>query len=103
MYIDLIVLVVLIALVIIFFKNFSSFVYFFAIFDITLRVLTGVKNLITLADIKAVMNNYIPENIPSIVNKYLNGLPYDIFLLIYIIIYIIFLTYIIKTFWNKKR
>ena len=72
MYIDLIVLIVLIAVVIIFFKNFSSFVYFIAILDILLRILTAIKLNIPLADLKAVINNYIPESIPAIVSKYLN-------------------------------
>ncbi len=103
MYIDLIVLIVLIAIIIIFFKNFSSVVYFIAIVDILLRILTAVKNNIPLQDIRAVINNYIPESIPSIVHKYLTGIPYTIFIWIYIIIFSIFLSYIIKTFWKKKR
>lgn len=103
MYIDLIVLIVLIAIVIIFFKNFSSFIYFFAIADILLRILTAIKLNIPLKDIAAVIDNYIPANIPAIVSKYISGIPYTIFIWLYIIIFIIFETYIIKTFWKKKR
>ena len=103
MYIDLIVLIVLIAVVIIFFKNFSSFVYFIAILDILLRILTAIKLNIPLADLKAVINNYIPESIPAIVSKYLSGVPYTIFIWLFIILYAIFLSYIIKIFWKKKR
>ncbi len=103
MYIDLIVLIVLIILVFIFFKNFSSFVYFFVIADIFLRILTAIKLNIPLKDVAAVINNYIPESIPALIGKYISGIPYTIFIWIYIIIFIIFETYIIKTFWKKKR
>lgn len=102
MYIDLVVLVVLVALVIIFFKNFSSVVYFIAIFDILLRIFTFIKLNIPLADIAAVINNYIPESIPSLVGKYLTGIPYTIVVWIYALIFMIFEVYIIKTFWKKK-
>lgn len=103
MYIDLIVLIVLIILVFIFFKNLSSFVYFFVIADIFLRILTAIKLNIPLKDVAAVINNYIPESIPALIGKYISGIPYTIFIWIYIIIFIIFETYIIKTFWKKKR
>ena len=103
MYIDLVVLVVLVALVIIFFKNFSSVVYFIAIFDILLRIFTFIKLNIPLADIAAVIDNYIPESIPSLVAKYINGIPYTIIVWAYAIIFMIFEVYIIKTFWKKKR
>lgn len=103
MYIDLIILIVLISLVIIFFKSFSSFVYFFAITDILLRILTLIKLNIPLKDIAAVIDNYIPASIPTLIAKYISGIPYTIFLWGYIIIFIIFETYIIKTFWKKKR
>ncbi len=102
MYIDLIVLIVLIAIVIVFFKNFSSFIYFFAIVDIFLRVFTLIKLNIPLQDIAAVIDNYIPASIPSLVGKYITGIPYTIFIWCYIVIFIIFETYIIKTFWKKK-
>ncbi len=103
MYIDLIVLIVLIALIIIFFKNFSSVVYFIAIFDILLRIFTFIKLNIPLKDIAAVIDNYIPESIPSLLSKYISGIPYTIILWCYVIIFIIFETYIIRTFWKKRR
>ena len=49
MYIDLIVLIVLILLVIMFFRQFSSFVYFIAITDIFLRILTYIGTKYSLA------------------------------------------------------
>ena len=55
MYIDLIVFIVLLILVVMFFKRFSSFVFFVAIFDILLRILTFIKNNIGLPDLSAVI------------------------------------------------
>lgn len=103
MYIDLIILIILAVLVFIFFKNFSSLVYFIAIVDIFLRILTFIKLNIPLQDVASVINNYIPESIPSLLGKYISGIPYTILLWAYVIIYIIFLSYIIRTFWKKKR
>lgn len=103
MYIDLIVLIVLIAFIIFFFKDFSCFVYFIALFDILLRIFTFIKLNIPLKDIAAVINNYIPESIPALLAKYISGLPYTIIVWAYVIIFIIFEFYIIRTFWKKKR
>ena len=44
MYIDLIVLIILILIVVMFFKRFSSFVFFMAIIDILLRILSFINN-----------------------------------------------------------
>lgn len=103
MYIDLIVFAVLLALVFIFFKKFDCYVYFIAIFDMILRILTFIKYNIGLPDVAALIGKYIPENIPAIVGKYLNGTFYTIVVWIYVIFMIIFLSYTIKIFWKKKR
>ena len=76
MYIDLIVLIVLILLVIMFFRQFSSFVYFIAITDIFLRILTYIGQNIPLQDVSAVIDKYIPKSILSILGSYTNGLLY---------------------------
>ena len=103
MYIDLIVLIVLILLVIMFFKRFSSFVFFIAIVDIFLRILTFVKYNIGLPDVSALIGKYIPENIIAIIHKYSSGLVATILDWAFVVIMIIFLTYIIKIFANKKK
>lgn len=103
MYIDLIVLIFLIVFVIFFFKDFSCFVYFIALFDILLRIFTFIKLNIPLQDIAAVIDNYIPESIPSLLSKYITGVPYTIVVWLYVLIFIVFEVYIIKTFWKKKR
>ena len=83
MYIDLIVFVILLVLVIMFFKRFSSFVFFVAIFDITLRILTFIKNNIPAKDISAVIGIFAADILVKAIenlNDYmvaLGGEPYD--------------------------
>lgn len=103
MYIDLIVFVVLLVLVLLFFKRFSSFVFFIAIVDITLRILTFIKNNIGLSDISQIIGKYIPSSIIGIINKYTSGIISTIISWGYIVIMSIFLFYICKIFFKKKK
>ena len=105
MYIDLIVLIILIVVVIMFFKRFSSFVFFMAIVEIFLRILTFIKNNIGLPDVAALIGKYLPENIFDIINKYTGTIPLlnTILKWAFLVIMVIFLTYITKIFINKKK
>ena len=103
MYMDLIIFIILIAVVFIFFRKFSSIVYAIFIIDLILRALTYIKWNINLLDIKNVINNYIPENVPAIFGKYLTGLPYTIVMWIYIILMFIFIGYLVRTFIKKRK
>lgn len=103
MYIDVVILIILMLVVIMFFKRFSSFVFFIAIVDIFLRILTFVKHNIGLADVSALIDKYIPENIIAIINKYSSGIIATILEWTFVIIMIIFLSYIIKIFIKKKK
>ena len=87
----------------IFFRKFSSIVYAIFIIDLILRALTYIKWNINLLDIKNVINNYIPENVPAIFGKYLTGLPYTIVMWIYIIFMFIFIGYLVRTFIKKRK
>ena len=89
---DLVILLVLLGLVIFFFKRFSSFIYFVAITDIFLRIVTFIKIELTSGDIYAILNKYIPANIPAILGNYSSGLLYTILVWLYVIAFIIFLS-----------
>lgn len=99
---DLAIFLILMALVIFFFKRFSSFIYFIAIVDIFLRILTFIKNNVNVPELYALINKYIPENIPSIIGRYTNGIIYTVLVWIYVIIFCIFLFYVTRTFFRKK-
>lgn len=103
MYIDLIVLIVLIFIVVMFFKRFSSFVFFMAIIDILLRILTFIKNNIGLPDVSALIGKYVPSSVFGIIDKYSDGTINIILKWAFVIIMCIFLSYIIKIFIKKKK
>ncbi len=103
MYIDLIILILLILIIVMFFKRFDSFVYALAIIEISLRILTFIKDNIPLPDVSALIGKYLPENIFSIINKYSRGAVNSILKWAFVIIMIIFLSYIIKIFIKKKK
>ena len=100
---DALVVVVLLFLAIFFVKRtFSGAVYAFAIVDIFLRAMTFIKYNIGAKDISAVIDKYLPENIPAIMAKYTDGLLYKILLWLYFLLMCIFLFYVIRTFIRKK-
>lgn len=99
---DLVILIVLIAIVIIFFKRFSSFIYFLAITDIFLRIMTFLNAELARLGIYLYLNKYIPASIPSIINSYSSGILNTVLMWLYVIAIIIFESYIIKTFFRKK-
>ena len=105
MYIDLIVLVVLLIVVVMFFKRFSSLVFFVAIVDIFLRILTFVKNNIGIRDVSNLIGKYFPENVFAIINKYTAQMELVNTILKWAFVFImtVFLSYIIKIFLKKKK
>ena len=103
MYIDLVVLIILILVVVMFFKRFTSFVFFMAIIDIFLRIMTFIKNNIGVNDISYIIGKYLPESIIGIIHKYTNGIVSTVLDWCFVIIMIIFLSYIIKIFLKKKK
>lgn len=99
---DLVILVVLIGIVVFVFKQFSSFVYFMAIIDIFLRIITFIKLNIGIPELASFLNAYIPESIPAIINNYSTGIFNTLLVWGYVLIYIMFESYIIRTFFKKK-
>ena len=103
MYIDVVLLIVLMVIVIMFFKRFSSFVFFMAIVDILLRILTFIKNNIGLPDVSSLIGKYVPASIPAIIDKYSTGIVNTILQWAFVVIMCFFLSYIIKIFIHKKK
>ncbi|MEG0826601.1 MAG: hypothetical protein RR404_03945 [Bacilli bacterium] len=99
---EVIIIVAILLAVIVFFKKFSNFVYAVAIIDIFLRILTFIKLNINVPEISNFIIKYFPTNIPAIINKYTNEMFSNILIWIYIVIFIIFEYYIIKSFIKKK-
>lgn len=107
MYIDLIVLIALAILVVMFFNRFSSFVFFMAIIDIFLRILSFVKHNITDKDLSNVIGKYLPESVFDIIDKYTGTANLHLINIIlkwaFVGIMCVFLFYITKIFLKKKK
>lgn len=103
MYIDLIVIIVLLLIVIFCFRRFSSFVYSFAIIDIFLRIVNFIKNNIPVKELQNALSKYFPGSIEGVIRGYSSGIIETILMWAYTILYIIFLSYVIKTFIHKKK
>ena len=99
---DAIIFIILLIIVIFFFRRLSNTVFFIAIFDILLRILTFIKNN-TLPELKSFIGKYFPENISHIISKYAKGDLYMILVWIYVILMIIFLYYVIRIFIKRKK
>lgn len=99
---DAIIFLILLIVVIFFFRRFSNVVYFIAIIDIFLRILTFFKYH-TLVEVKHFIGKYFPENIPHIISKYAKGDLYIILIWAYVIIMCVFLFYVVRTFIHKKK
>ena len=103
MYIDLIVIVVLLLIVVFCFRRFSSFVYSFAIIDILLRILNFIRYNLPIKDIQNLLSKYFPGSIEVVIRGYSSGIIETILMWAYTILYVIFLSYVVKTFIRKKK
>ncbi len=99
---DIVILMALIGFVVFFFKRFINVIYLIPIIDIFLRILAVIKEYITDPNFYAFIDRWFPANVPSIIGKYTTGFVYDVFLWVYIGIFIIFEYYIIRYFFSKK-
>ena len=103
MYIDLLVVIVIMVFIVFFFRRFSSFVYGLVIIDIFLRLLTFIKFNVAIPELQTLIAKYFPESISSIIAAYTSGIFYTIVIWLFAIIYMIFLSYIVRTFIHKKK
>ena len=105
MYIDLIVFIVLMIIVFLKYNRFHSYVLFFAIVDITLRILAFVRTNIPIRGVSKVISDYLPNSLIDLINKYTSDWNMVNLILrwIYVGIMTIFLYYIIKLFLKKRK
>ena len=104
MYVDLIVLIILIIAVIYFFRRFSSFVYLMCALDILYRLLHFIADNVKVPELTALINNYIPRNMVSLLSNYVGaeGLFYTLIIWAMFILYCIFLFYVIRILVKRK-
>ena len=99
---DLIILVVLIAIVLIVFRDTKCFVYFLGIVEIFFHVMTYIANHIGIPELSRFITNYIPSSILVILDRYANGLLYDILAWLFVLSFLVLDYYLIKYFFKRK-
>lgn len=100
---DLIIIVALIVLTIVFFRRFSNVVYVICIIDIFLRIISMIEQLLNIKEFSNIVNKYLPDSIHAVINANSSGVINIILVWLYVGIFAIFLGYITKTFFKKKK
>jgi len=93
---DLIIFLVLIAIIIFFFKDFTAFVYLLGIIELFLRIVNFFANNINMHEFSTWLNNYFPNSIFSILDKYADGLLYTVLCWLLVICFCVLLFNLVK-------
>ena len=96
-------LVKYIILTIIFFRRFSNVVYIICIIDMFLRIISKIEVLLGIKEISNLVNRYLPDSLLAVINSYSSGIINTILVWLYVGIYVIFLYYVVCTFFRKKK
>lgn len=99
---DLVVLLVLMAVVIIVFRDAKCFVYFLGIIEIFFHAMTYIANHIGVIEISRFITKYIPSSILVIIDRYADGLLYDILAWLFVFCFFVLDYYLIKYFFKRK-
>ena len=101
MTIELVVFIIALALIIFIFKNFNASIYFIVMVDIFLRLVTYLFEHYLRADTFSFLES-LPSSLLEVVNSFSLGILNEIFVAIYIAIYIIFEVLLIRFFIKRK-
>lgn len=102
-YVDLVALVVLFVFVIIYSKRFQTYIFGFGMVDILFRILNIINGYIPIKEVRVFINTYIPESVPSVINKYTSGIFNVVLIWMYVVIMAVFLYFIVKLFIKRKK
>lgn len=100
---NLIIIGVFLLIILYLYRSFESFVYFVCTLDIFFRIMNFLKNNLNISELISFFEKYIPESVPSLIRAYTNSTVTDVLMWVYVLIFIVFLYYVIKTFAKKKR
>lgn len=99
---DLIILILFICLILYLFRSFDAFVYFIALVDIALRILTFIRMNVVLGEVNTWIKTYIPSSIKAIIDTYSTGVFNDVLSWGLVICFIIFEYHTIRIFLKKR-
>ena len=102
-FMDLIIILVLIILTLIWFRRFSNVVYIICIIDMFLRIISKIEVLLGIKEFSNLVNRYLPDSLLAVINSYSSGIINTILVWLYVGIYVIFLYYVVCTFFRKKK
>ena len=103
MYLDLIVLAVALVFVIVYSKRLQTYIFGFGLIDIVFRILNIICGYIPSKSTRSMINTYIPESVPKVINNYTSGMVNTVLIFAYVIIMIMFLIYILRIFIKRKK
>ena len=83
--------------------DFDNIVYVICIIDIFLRILDRLDHLLGVPEFSNLVNKYFHNSILDIINSYTTGIINTILVWLLLVIYIVFLYYVIRTFFRKKK
>ena len=96
----LIILVVILIVILVIFRDVRSFLYAFAISDIILRIINFVCSQIN--EVNNILGK-LPSSIESMITSESSGTLETVLLWVYVGLYVLFLSYLIPSFFRKKR
>ncbi|MEG2322493.1 MAG: hypothetical protein RSB71_03330 [Bacilli bacterium] len=98
---DIVVIVIVLGLVaVMIFKKFKSSIYYIAMIDIFLKIVSFIGGNIAIT---RVVTKYFPSGIDSIIKSYSSGIFTTVLLWVLFVVYIIFEYYLITSFFKKGR
>lgn len=96
----LIIVLVLLIIIVALCRDVRSFLYGFAIIDIVLRIIAFVCTQITAVN---KLLGEAPDSISAMITSESSGTLQTILLWVYVVLYILFLTYLVPAFFRKRR
>lgn len=100
---DGIILLILVIIVCFYFRNFYKIINAVAIIDIFLRIFHFVIFNVEIRGISEHIEKYLPDSVPTIIKSNTGGLLSNILVWLYVINMTVFLIYIIRLFFTKKK
>ncbi len=99
---SLIILLVVLVLILVVCRNFASFLYAFAISDIVLRIIAFINSQLNVASVNNILNKF-PNSIEAMIAADSSGVIYTVLMWIYVALYMVFVSYLIPTFFRKRK
>ena len=100
---DVVLLIIILIASGVYFRKFEPMVYLIVCLDLFFRIITFLKNNLGFNEIEEFLTEYVPESIPSIIDKYTAEILYTLIIWLYVSVFAVFLFYTAKLLWKKRR